>query len=189
MNLIGHGSSYPSVVTKLIVLCLFASTIITIGSGTKTRFWEAKWLNGVSPKELAPRLYGQAHCKFRSVQVEMANLNWIKNLRQVNTEELMDEFVLLFSTLNEVQLGSDNDTIRWNWSASGEYSAASAYEVQFMGAYPRFRASSIWHAHAEPKCRFFAWLALLGKAPTADNLLKKNWSCDPLCALCFCEAE
>jgi hypothetical protein len=50
----------------------------------------------------------------RAVQVEMTNLNWIKNLRQVNTEELMDEFILLFSTLNEVQLGSENVTIRWN---------------------------------------------------------------------------
>jgi hypothetical protein len=94
--------------------------------------------------ELAPHLYMQARCKHLSVQVEMKNLNWIKNLRQVNTEKLMDEFVLLFSTLNEVQLTEDNDSIIWKWSAAGEYSAASAYEIQFLGAYPRFRASSVW---------------------------------------------
>jgi hypothetical protein len=31
----------------------------------------------------------------------------------------MDEFVLLFSTLNEVQLTNDNDSILWKWSAVG----------------------------------------------------------------------
>jgi hypothetical protein len=41
--------------------------------------------------ELAPHLYMQARCKHRSLQVEMKKLNWIKNLRQVNTEGLMDE--------------------------------------------------------------------------------------------------
>jgi hypothetical protein len=40
-----------------------------------------------------------------------------------------------------------------------------------------------------PKCQFFAWPAALGKAPTANNLAKKNWPCDPQCALCFCELE
>lgn len=68
--------------------------------------------------------------------------------------------------------------------ASGEYSAASAYEAQFLGYYPRFRASTIWQAHTEPKCRFFAWLAIQGKAPTADNLIKKNWPCELNCSLC-----
>jgi hypothetical protein len=55
---------------------------------------------------------GKHAAKFRSVQVEMTSLIWIKNLRQVNTEELMDEFILLFTTFNEVQFSSENDTIR-----------------------------------------------------------------------------
>jgi hypothetical protein len=36
---------------------------------------------------------------------------------------------------------------------------------------------------------FFTWHALLGKAPTADNLVKKNRPCDPCCALCYCLPE
>jgi hypothetical protein len=43
-----------------------------------------------------------------------------------------------------------------------------------MGAFPRFRASSIWRAHTEPKCQFFAWLALFGKAPITYS--RKNGS-------------
>jgi hypothetical protein len=86
-------------------------------------------------------------------------------------------------------LSDNKDSIRWNWTSLGEYSAASAYEVQLMGAYPRYRASTIWRAKTEPKCRFFTWLAIQGKTPTADNLAKNNWLCDPHCPLCYCMDE
>jgi hypothetical protein len=167
----------------------FASTVINVGNGKNTPFWEGRWLNGVSPKELAPNLYKQACFKSRTVHKELYNMNWIKNLKQVNTEDLIEEFVLLFNTLSEIQLNENADTIFWRWTTSGEYTAASAYEAQFLGACPMFRASSIWCAHTEPKCRFLAWMALLGKIPTADNLMKKSWPCNPSCALCYCEAE
>jgi hypothetical protein len=52
---------------------------------------------------------------------------------------------------------------------------ASAYEAQLLGSYAAFNDATIWQAKTEPKCHFFTWLATLGKAPTADNLLKKNW--------------
>jgi hypothetical protein len=36
----------------------------------------------------------------------MHNLNWVRNLKQINSETLMDKFILLFSALNEVTLTS-----------------------------------------------------------------------------------
>jgi hypothetical protein len=38
----------------------FASTVITVGDGKHTPFWEARWLNGVSPMHMASNLYLQA---------------------------------------------------------------------------------------------------------------------------------
>jgi hypothetical protein len=35
---------------------LFCSTTVTIGDGKCTLFWEARWLNGTSPKEITPSL-------------------------------------------------------------------------------------------------------------------------------------
>jgi hypothetical protein len=43
---------------------------------------------------------------------------------------------------------------------------------------------SVAHGHI-----YFAWLAILGKAPTTNNLMKKNCPCNPSCALCYCEPE
>jgi hypothetical protein len=164
----------------------FATTVISVGDGANTPFWEANWLNGTSPKMLAPNLYKQARFKFRTVKRELNNMNWIKNLGQINTETLMDEFILMFIALNDVVLNEEKDTIAWKWARTGEYSAASAYEIQFLGSFLMFKASSIWRAKAEAKCHFFAWLATWNKVPTADNLLKKKWPCEPTCPLCFC---
>jgi hypothetical protein len=90
----------------------------------------------------------------------MRQFNWIRNIRRIDTKELLNEFILLFSTLNEVHLSEERDSIVWKWMVTGEYSAASAYEVQFLGAFPRYIASTIWQAKVEPPCRFFAWLAV-----------------------------
>jgi hypothetical protein len=40
-----------------------------------------------------------------------------------------------------------------------------------------------------PKCKFFAWLILHNKPLTTDNVLKKNWDCNPICPLCYCISE
>jgi hypothetical protein len=47
----------------------------------------------------------------------------------------------------------------------------------------------VWHAKAEPKCKFFTWLVLHNKLLTADNMLKRNWECNPICSLCLCLHE
>jgi hypothetical protein len=49
----------------------FASTVISMGDGKNTPFWEANWLHGTSPKMLAPNLYKQAHYKYRIVHKEL----------------------------------------------------------------------------------------------------------------------
>jgi hypothetical protein len=77
--------------------------------------------------------------------------------------ELLDEFVLLFSIPNDIHLSEEKDTIAWRWTTSGEYSVASAYAVQFLVAFPWFKASSIWQAKTEPKCQFFCLACPLRK--------------------------
>jgi hypothetical protein len=81
---------------------------------------------------------------------------WIKNIKQINSETLMDEFILIFIAMNDVVLSEEKDAIAWKWFTSGEYSAKSAYNIHFTGAFLLLRASTIWSAKTEAKCRFFA---------------------------------
>ena len=87
-----------------------------------------------------------------------------------------------------VQPGID-DEVRWKWTANGQYSAVSAYEMQFEGS-TRFNYWDIvWSSQAPLKCRIFSWLALLGKCHTADCLQKKGWPHNAACVFCLAEPE
>jgi hypothetical protein len=44
-------------------------------------------------------------------------------------------------------------------------------------------ARQVFHVRQSP------WLPVLGKSSTLDNLMKKNWRCDPCSPLCYCEPE
>jgi hypothetical protein len=93
--------------------------------------------------ELVPNLYQQARFKYILVHQELQNLNWIINIKNINTEELMDELFLLCTVISEVSLNDSKDSIVWKWTEHGEYTAASAYEAQFLGAFSTFNASTI----------------------------------------------
>jgi hypothetical protein len=86
----------------------------------------------------------------------------------------MEEFILLFMTLVDVELTDQQDSIKWKWTEDGNYSVSSAYECQFKGAIIHFPAMSIWQARTEPKCKFYACLVMHERVLTADNLMKRN---------------
>jgi hypothetical protein len=99
---------------KIDCALFFASTVVTVDNGMNTPFWEASWLNGAAPKDLVLNLYQHARCKYKMVHKEIQNLNRIKNLRSLNTQELLDEIFLLFATVSKVALSEDRYTIAWH---------------------------------------------------------------------------
>jgi hypothetical protein len=68
----------------------FALTLIMVRDGKNTPFWEARWLNGISPKELALNLYLQAWFKYRTMHKELTNLNCNRNLKRINAGDLLE---------------------------------------------------------------------------------------------------
>ncbi|KAL6641391.1 hypothetical protein ACP70R_019572 [Stipagrostis hirtigluma subsp. patula] len=167
----------------------FASTLFTVGNGKRTPFWEGNWLMGKAPRNLAPNLYKMARFKHRTVDKELCNYAWIRNLKGLPSQDHIDELNILLQALLNVQLNNEDDKIHWKWTAHGEYTAKSAYEAQFVGAVTMKWPMIIWKAHAEPKCKFFAWLILHNKANTAEILAIKNWPHNDYCMLCTCMFE
>jgi len=72
----------------------------------------------------------------------------------------------------------------WRWTADGNYSTRSAYNIQFQGSRCKFQADLIWKARAENKCKIHAWLLMHDKILTADNLQKRGWPHHEHCVLC-----
>jgi hypothetical protein len=65
------------------------------------------------------------------------------------------------------------DSISWRWTSDGVFSVGSAYEFQFEGRFKAAFLSSVRDSDAPLKCQFFAWLAVLDRCLTADNLQKR----------------
>jgi hypothetical protein len=56
----------------------------------------------MAPKELAPNLFNCARFKKRTIHTKIQNCNWIRNLNNINSSALIEEFTLLFMALAEI---------------------------------------------------------------------------------------
>ena len=81
------------------------------------------------------------------------------------------------------------DKITWNHTADGQYSARSAYKLQFVGMTDDPAAKCTWSTKAPPKCRFFTWLLLQNRIWTAARLQIRGWPNDYFCSLCIRNLE
>jgi hypothetical protein len=92
--------------------------------------------------------------------------------------------------IDEVQLSETQpDSIRWRLEESSDYSAKSAYRVQFSGAIYSGFPATVWRCWAPGKCKFFLWTAALGRILTADALQMRGWENNYFCQLCFRNLE
>jgi hypothetical protein len=60
-----------------------ASTIIKVGDGKKTIFWQDGWIDGMVLMDLAPNLYKKVHFKKRTAARELSNKSWMHAARHI----------------------------------------------------------------------------------------------------------
>ena len=108
-------------------------------------------------KSIAPSLSAKTRRKKITVHQALKNEKWIDHIYPPTMHEEVTEFVKLWEALRGFTLNeSVEDTIIWRWTADGEYTTKSAYQVQFIGVFSKIKLTPIWKAKAEQKCRFFA---------------------------------
>jgi hypothetical protein len=163
-----------------------ASTIVTIGDGKFAKFWA----QGQTLQNIAPTLFKKAKRKNITVQKALQDNKWIGHISPVVSAVELHDYVLIWELVHRIQLVEGmEDSIVWRWTADGEYTAQSAYRIQFQGTFSKLNLSPVWKARAEAKCRFFAWTLLHKKILTANNLIKRHWPNDSICKLCTAEHE
>jgi hypothetical protein len=85
------------------------------------------------PKTLHQIFFQKVRFKRRSVHTKLQNMNWARNISDLDTTVLVAEFVMLFMSLEPVQLNQEKDVIKWRWTNAGIFSVFSAYDCQFKG--------------------------------------------------------
>jgi hypothetical protein len=170
----------------------YASTKIVVRNGLKTKFWEAPWLHGNKPKDIAPLIFAESKRKKCTVNKAMKDDAWIAMIH-IDGDFIIahfEQFVDLWIKLHDYNFDENlEDTISWTLTEDGQYTAASAYKAQFFGATISNFRRSVWKTWAPPKVKFFAWLALQNRLWTADRLQKRGWPNNGNCPLCSRNAE
>jgi hypothetical protein len=169
---------------------LFAScTTISLGNGETARFWADRWLNRQAPKQMAPMCFALAARKQLTVKEALTNGRWMCDLQRMNNEEQLDQFVALWTALQNVALSTEIDRISWHITADGKYLASSAYYVQFYGRIRQPHPDHVWRIRAGGNVKIFLWLTLQNRNWTAERLRARNLPHDDCCSLCDQEFE
>ena len=100
------------------------------------------------------------------------NDKWMRGLQKINTESQLDQFVFHWTLLQNVTLSDERDSIVWNVSANGRYSARTAYAVQFLGRVKQTDLGRVWKIYAEGKEFETALHLALG-----CSFSKEVWAC------------
>ncbi|CAN6193691.1 unnamed protein product [Urochloa humidicola] len=110
---------------------------------------------------------------------------WIGDIAgQLSIEALLQYFEL-WDAMTRVNLTQGReDTISWRWTATGSYTARSAYKAFFEGSTRFAGAKPIWKAWAPLKVKFFMWLAVRGRLWTADRRHRHGLQNPTPCPLC-----
>lgn len=100
-------------------LALFAAaTNITVGSGTRARFWQDRCLGRDAPAELAPDLFHLCYRKNFSVAKALGEQQWLSGLHRISSESEMRQFTSLWARLHHIVLNpARQDVITWNRNA------------------------------------------------------------------------
>jgi hypothetical protein len=165
----------------------YAATTIDIGNGHTSSFWHAPWLDGLKPKDIAPKIFESSTRKNWSVFDAIHSGAWVNKIKldAAFSIDHLSQFIDLWTHLSHVHLHEGvQDDIIWKFMNNGHYSAASAYQMQFLGLVYSPMYKMIWKAWAPPKTKNHAWLALQNKLWTTDRLQKRGWPNCGQCPLC-----
>jgi hypothetical protein len=80
----------------------------------------------------------------------------MNGFQRIDTSVEVNQFMALWTGINQTSLTDQEDAIQWRFTANGSYSTKSAYVIQFAGSYPEYEWNKMWTAKAENKCKFFS---------------------------------
>jgi hypothetical protein len=156
-----------------------------MGNGRNTSFWEDSWAGDIPLRDSFPRLFSISLQKVASVAdlwnangMEGWNLCWRRRLFEWEKVLLND----LLAIINLFRPSEDEDEWRWKAEEEGVFTVKSTYGLMStkllmrrdLGEDQIFSFKAIWKSPAPSKVAGLAWLVLLDRVPTRENLFRRK---------------
>jgi len=144
------------------------NTTVRVGNGSKTSFWEDKWLGHASLKNLFPELYVLAVHQQMSVADSWTQQGWNIHFRRNFNDWEIETVTEFFRALAEFK-GTKNkvDRLWWNKDSKGMYKVNLAYKFLNKGGQqpPNWPWKQIWKTKTPFKVACFT----TGKRSSPDT--------------------
>lgn len=142
------------------------STTWCVGHGRSISFWYDSWA-GVSLAKLGKGV------RLQQVTASLSDAHSIASQFPDHTE-----------SLRQLQLMEMEDQIVWKWTASGLYSASSAYKIMMAGGKVQWPFMAVWKSRVPPSVKFFATMLFRDKLLTHQVMERRRMHCDLHCVIC-----
>ena len=169
-----------------------ASINITVADGARVLFWADPWICGQTAAMIAPAVLSLVRPGIRRKRLVIegiADNAWARDISGELTIDAVVQYLHLWDAVRAVQRRGIQDQFEWRWTASGKFSARTAYRAFFEGSTIMPDAPQVWHSFAPLKVKLHAWLALRDRCWTADRRLRRGLVSHTLCPLCSLEDE
>ncbi|KAJ1687940.1 hypothetical protein LUZ63_019330 [Rhynchospora breviuscula] len=151
-------------------------TSSSIASGRNTSFWYYNWGGSCLS------YFGSApNPPKRFISLRQALPLWHKLL----PSPLTIQRSALSITASNLIFSGQPDSLLWNKSSHGCYSASSAYKFFITSGKVMFPLKFIWKIKIPPSLKFFLLLLAHNRVLTQDQLLKRHVPVTPGCVLCL----
>jgi hypothetical protein len=101
-------------------------------------FWQDKWLDGRSIKDMAPHLYALVPKRRENRRIfleALSNEQWLEDIQRDISVAALFEYLTIWDILEEIELRQDTpDKHIWRLSPIGAYTVSSAYDALYQGA-------------------------------------------------------
>ncbi|KAL6544208.1 hypothetical protein OROGR_010705 [Orobanche gracilis] len=102
---------------------------------------------------------------------------------------LPDHLLHLISSIPIPEHSRGRDTLRWQATHDGRYTASSAYNLMIGDNTATGPWKRIWRCKVPEKVRFFLWLIAKGALPTNAKIFNNHLSNSAACSRCHAEIE
>jgi hypothetical protein len=153
-----HGATLSCRSTMMTEPLFVVATRVTVRNGRVARFWTTPWVHRNTLARMFPMLFRHSLRKNRTVAEAMARETWIRDLMHEVTTDIFVKYIMLWLVIDEISFDSADqraDEIVWTRTASGQYSARSAYLMQFQGSLESDFENLIWQVWVSSRCTFF----------------------------------
>jgi hypothetical protein len=156
---------------------------LQLNNGSNIRFWEDRWLGNYTLHQQYPSLYAITRKKNISVSCVFSriplNITFHRGL-VVNNLSLRHNLV---GRVAHIRLNDWDDTFKWSLHQNGIFLVKSMYQALICDNRVQYDMT-LWKLKLQLKIKIFMWYVKCKVVLTKDNLARRNWQGNKMCAFC-----